>query len=76
MKNNKIQFIADCYIDVEDQETLLAIIPKLVDVAFFVEPWPGNNWRVYVRKDASHLLEDIGEAIENEIQAKKGKKSN
>ena len=64
MEQNKTQFIVDNYIDV-GRKDLYKVTKWLCvgSVAFVVEPWPNDRWRVYVRKDAAISLRIMEEEI-------------
>jgi len=65
MKQNKVQFIFDYFIDVGRKD--LYKVTKWLDVgsiAYAVEPWPEDRWRVYVRKDAAETLSIMEEQID------------
>ena len=61
MKQNKSQFIVDRYVEANSLSTLTLVMKLLTaqNILFIVEPWPGENWRVYVRKDAETVLQII-----------------
>ncbi len=69
MKQNKTQFVFDNFINVASREDLHKITKWLNvggDIAYAVEPWPEDHWRIYVRKDAAETLS----IIEGELKKK------
>ena len=59
MKQNKSTFIVDNYVDIASHEDLITatkILAIAAGVMFVVEPWPGNNWRIYVKKGSEPAL--------------------
>ena len=64
MEQNKAQFIFDNYIVIGRDD--LYKVTKWLNVGsivFLVEPWPEDQWRVYVRKDAADILETMEEEL-------------
>ena len=61
------------YIQVDNDDTMRNICRRLIfaGVFFMCEPWPEEQWRVYVKKEGKKRLELIDEEIE---LSKKGKK--
>ena len=57
MKQNKAQFIVDHYIEV-GRDALYKVTKWLCvgSIAFVVEPWPNDRYRIYVRKDVAETL--------------------
>ena len=59
MEQSKSTFIVDNYLDIKSHEDLLTATKMLATaegVMFVVEPWPGNNWRIYVKKGSEPAL--------------------
>ena len=58
VKQNKTNFIMDNYIELNNPFAVRDIVKQLIDssIAFAVEPWPDDHWRIYVKKDAKGLL--------------------
>lgn len=65
MKQDKSQFVVDNYVTVNNSSTLSLVMKLLArhGVLFVVEPWPGQSWRVYVRKDAEQALKIVEEDL-------------
>ena len=63
MEHHKSQFIVDNYIQIGSREELINKINTLsqAGVLFVVEPWAGDNFRIYVRKDAEDILKIVEE---------------
>ena len=61
MKQNKSQFVVDHFVEVNNKSALTIVMKFLAaqHTLFIVEPWPGENWRIYVRKDAETALQII-----------------
>jgi len=64
MKQNKAQFIMDYYVAVgpgglEEMTDIL----NTKGVAYVVEPWPEDNARIYVRKDAAPVLKEVEKEV-------------
>lgn len=61
MQQNKSQFIVDNFVTIDSRSTLSLVMKFLVHTGtmFVVEPWPGESWRVYVRKDAAEVLKIV-----------------
>jgi hypothetical protein len=64
MKQNKTNFIMDYYVAVgpgglEEMTDIL----NTKSVAYVVEPWPEENARIYVRKDAARVLKEVEEEV-------------
>jgi len=61
MKQNKSQFVVDHFVEINNTSNLTLAMKFLTKagVLFIVEPWPGENWRIYVRKDAETALQII-----------------
>lgn len=64
MKQHKNTLIFDNFIEV-GRKNLYKVTKWLNvgSVTYAVEPWPDDRWRVYVRKDASDVLNTIEEEI-------------
>lgn len=66
MKQNKVQFVFDNFINVDSREDLHKVTKWLnvgSDIAYAVEPWPEDHWRIYVRKDAAETLSIVEEEL-------------
>ena len=66
MKQSKSTFIVDHYLDIRSHEDLLSATKMLADeagVMFIVEPWPGNHWRIYVKKGSDPALIAVEEGL-------------
>ena len=64
MEQNKVQFIFDNYIEVEIKD--LHKVTRWLTVGSIthtVEPWPEDQWRVYVKKDAADILKLMEEEL-------------
>jgi hypothetical protein len=63
MKQNKAQFILDYYVEVGGIKELSLLTAGLncSSVMYAVEPWPSDIYRVYVKKDVKHILEQNAE---------------
>jgi len=64
MKQSKAQFIFDNFIEVGRND--LYKVTKWLNVGsivFVVEPWPEDQWRVYVKKDAAETLKIMEEEL-------------
>ena len=61
MQNNKSQFIVDHYVEIDSFSSLSLVMKFLAKqgILFVVEPWPGQSWRLYVRKDAEAVLKIV-----------------
>ena len=68
MSQSKTTFIVDNFLDLKNRSELKKAVKwlSLLGVLFVVEPWPEHTWRVYVRKEAAHLLTDLEGAIKGE----------
>lgn len=66
MKQDKTTFIVDNYVDIKSHEDLLAatiLLASEAGVMFVVEPWPGNRWRIYVKKGSELSLKAVEELL-------------
>lgn len=66
MKQSKSTFIVGNYVDIKSHEDLMAATIRLASeagVLFIVEPWPGNNWRIYVKKGSEPALLALEEGL-------------
>ena len=66
MKHDKTKFIVDNYVEIKSHKDLLSATIMLTAEAgtlFIVEPWPGNNWRIYVKKGSEAALKALEVAL-------------
>ncbi len=65
MKQNKAQFIFDNFIEVDTRSNLYKVTKWLNvgSIAFSIEPWPEDHWRIYVKKDAAETLSIMEEEL-------------
>jgi len=64
MEQNKTQFIFDHFIEVSRKD--LYKVTKWLNVGsilYAVEPWPEDQWRIYVKKEAGDTLEIMEEEL-------------
>lgn len=68
MKQHKMQFTFDYFIEITDKKKLYKASKWLclIGVPFAMDPWEDGRFRVYVRKEAIDVLKDIEEAIDYE----------
>ena len=66
MKQDKSMFIVDNYVEIKSHKDLMAatiLLASEAGVMFIVEPWPGDNWRIYVKKGSEPALKTVEEML-------------
>jgi len=66
MEQSKSTFIVDSYVEIKSHKDLMAatiLLASEAGVMFIVEPWGGNNWRIYVKKGSEPSLKAVEEML-------------
>lgn len=65
MNQNKAQFIFDYYVEIREYSKLRSAthVLQTEGILHVVEPWPGNMYRLYVRKDQKAALEILEDTV-------------